>query len=89
MQSKVIMPHYDYCCTSCGYQEEVFQKISEEPLKTCPSCRQNNFQRQPGGGVGLHFKGTGFYITDYPASSPSDQSCPCGKNSSCSSEPKN
>jgi putative FmdB family regulatory protein len=87
MKVKIIMPHYDYRCINCHYQEEIFQKMNEEVLKKCPSCHQESFQRQFSGGTGLHFKGSGFYITDYPSSSTS--CCPCGKNSSCSSKESN
>lgn len=39
--------------------------MSEQPLVDCPACHQADFKRKPGGGPGLHFKGSGFYITDY------------------------
>lgn len=58
------MPTYDYHCTKCGKKFEQFQRITEEPLKKCPSCGGKP-ERQIGGGAGLIFKGTGFYITDY------------------------
>lgn len=59
------MPTYDYICDDCGHQLEAFQKISDSPLKTCPKCQKESLRRKPGGGAGLSFKGTGFYITDY------------------------
>ncbi len=80
------MPHYDYSCANCGHEEEVFQKMSEQPLTECPACHQANFNRKPGGGSGLHFKGSGFYITDYnntPSAPSSSGCCPCGSASSC------
>ena len=36
-----------------------------EPLKKCPACKKVGLRRLVGGGAGLIFKGTGFYITDY------------------------
>ena len=39
------MPTYDYECSECGYQEEVFQKFSEDPLVTCTSCGETSFRR--------------------------------------------
>lgn len=58
------MPTYEYVCTSCQYEFEAFQKMSEEPLKECPRCK-GPVRRKISGGSGLLFKGQGFYITDY------------------------
>lgn len=58
------MPTYDYRCKKCGHQFEAFQPISAEPLKVCPICT-GQVERLIGGGTGLIFKGSGFYITDY------------------------
>jgi putative FmdB family regulatory protein len=62
------MPTYDYECTSCGYTFEVFQSMSDDPLKKCPECGKK-VQRLIGGGVGVIFKGSGFYVTDSKKSS--------------------
>jgi putative FmdB family regulatory protein len=59
------MPHYDYKCSQCNHEEEVFQKITDEKLKVCPSCNNETFNRALASGLGLHFKGSGFYATDY------------------------
>jgi putative FmdB family regulatory protein len=58
------MPTYSYRCTKCGHLYEKFQKISDESRPRCPECRSKG-ERQISGGVGIHFKGSGFYITDY------------------------
>lgn len=39
------MPTYEYLCPKCG-TVEVEQKISEEPLKVCPTCKEQPVQRQ-------------------------------------------
>ena len=39
--------------------------MRDEPLKKCPKCKKTGLKRLVGGGAGLIFKGTGFYITDY------------------------
>lgn len=39
--------------------------MRDEPLKKCPKCKKAGLKRLVGGGAGLIFKGTGFYITDY------------------------
>ena len=32
------MPSYDYVCTVCGHEFELFQKMSDAPCKICPQC---------------------------------------------------
>jgi len=60
------MPTYDYECPKCGHEFETYQPITDDPLTKCPQkgCR-GKIQRLIGGGGGLLFKGSGFYITDY------------------------
>ena len=58
------MPTYDYKCTQCGHDFEMFQSMSESHIKKCPECG-GNVRRLVGGGSGLIFKGSGFYVTDY------------------------
>jgi putative FmdB family regulatory protein len=66
------MPTYEYFCEKCGREFEVFQSISAKPLKICPKdiCRgkkwgRGRVRRKISAGVGLLFKGSGFYTTDY------------------------
>ncbi len=59
------MPTYEYACTRCGHEMEAFQSMKDAPLKKCPQCGRASLRRKIGGGAGLIFKGTGFYITDY------------------------
>src|SRR4051812_4378459 len=59
------MPTYEYVCQKCGYQFEQFQSMRDAPLKKCPKCIKEGLKRLVGGGAGLIFKGSGFYITDY------------------------
>lgn len=81
------MPTYEYECDNCNKTFEVFQKITDEPLKKCPKCGKK-IKRLIGGGSGVIFKGSGFYATDYrkgaaPPSCSSDKkgcsSCPHAK----------
>jgi len=65
------MPTYEYSCDHCGHKLEILQKITDPSLNTCHSCGQDTLRRGPGGGIGLVFKGSGFYITDYKKSAPS------------------
>ncbi len=67
------MPTYDYHCCECQHHLEKRQKISDAPLKSCPECGKESLKRGPGGGVGLLFKGSGFYITDYSSKKGSSE----------------
>lgn len=62
------MPTYDYLCSNCGHKFEAFQSMKDAKLVQCPECEQNTLERLIGGGAGLIFKGTGFYVTDYKSS---------------------
>ncbi len=62
------MPTYEYKCKKCGFQFEVFQSMTDEPLNQCPTCK-GELVRLIGAGAGLIFKGSGFYITDYRSDS--------------------
>lgn len=59
------MPTYDYACGACGHRFERMQPILSAPLRSCPKCKRRKVKRLIGGGGGLLFKGSGFYITDY------------------------
>ncbi|MBN2736387.1 MAG: zinc ribbon domain-containing protein [Spirochaetales bacterium] len=62
------MPTYEYQCENCEYHFEKLQSIKDEPLTQCPQC-QGKVKRLIGGGLGVIFKGSGFYTTDYKRSS--------------------
>jgi putative FmdB family regulatory protein len=56
------MPIYEYLCEN-GHRFEVLQRMSDDALSTCEVCGAP-VQRvlHP---VAVHFKGSGFYTTDY------------------------
>ena len=56
------MPTYEYKCTK-GHTFETFQSIMDEPLTKCPECK-SAVRRVINGGMGVIFKGSGFYSTD-------------------------
>ena len=58
------MPTYDYECGRCGHTFDAFQSMSDEPLRKCPSCGKSSLRRLIGGGLGVIFKGSGFYVND-------------------------
>lgn len=81
------MPTYDYICNDCAYEFEEFQKMSDALLTTCPKCK-GELQRKIGGGAGLHFKGSGFYITDYKNKNSSSEASSKKKPAKKTSETK-
>ncbi|MBI1871187.1 MAG: zinc ribbon domain-containing protein [Chlamydiae bacterium] len=62
------MPTYEYKCSRCHKVFEKFQRMTERPLRTCPSCK-GRVKRLLGTGAGIIFKGSGFYSTDYRSES--------------------
>lgn len=56
------MPIYEYKCLECGVFE-VTQRITEDPLKACPTCKGD--VRKLISNTSFQLKGTGWYITDY------------------------
>lgn len=57
------MPIYVYRCAACGEETEKRQAFSEAPLTSCESC--SGSLRRVLHPVGVIFKGSGFYSTDY------------------------
>lgn len=56
------MPIYEYACKKCG-NFEITQRITEEPLKKCPTCGTKVTKLiSPSA---FHLKGSGWYMTDY------------------------
>ncbi|MGD9763529.1 MAG: FmdB family zinc ribbon protein [Candidatus Binatia bacterium] len=56
------MPIYEYHCDHCG-DFEVTQRITEDALKKCPTCRRK--VRKLISNTSFQLKGSGWYITDY------------------------
>jgi putative FmdB family regulatory protein len=57
------VPIYEYRCDACGNVVEAFQKMSDDPLTECEKC--GGPLRKLLHPVAIHFKGSGFYTTDY------------------------
>ena len=95
------MPTYEYSCQKCGHAFECVQSMSAPAHTVCPKelCPQKKWgkgavKRGVGGGTGLIFKGSGFYITDYrsegyksAAKKDSSSSASSGSSSSTPSAP--
>ncbi len=57
------MPIYEYACTKCGQQTEIWQKFSDPPITKCEACRGR--MKKLISQSTFHLKGTGWYVTDY------------------------
>ncbi|HUT75138.1 MAG TPA: FmdB family zinc ribbon protein [Armatimonadota bacterium] len=57
------MPTYEYECNRCGERTELQQRVSDPPLKKCGKC--GGQVRKLVFPVGVIYKGSGFYTTDY------------------------
>ena len=57
------MPIYEYRCPN-GHTFEIFQRMSDAPIEVCSVCGAGPVEKIlfP---VAVHFKGSGFYSTDY------------------------
>jgi putative FmdB family regulatory protein len=77
------MPIYEYRCER-GHTFEVMQRMSEDPITNCTTC-DATVQRvfHP---VAVHFKGSGFYTTDYGSKKRSAASSSSESSSSDSSD---
>src|SRR5579859_3767117 len=62
------MPIYEYKCGKCGVFE-VTQRITENPLKKCPTCKSK--VERIISATSFVLKGTGWYATDYAKSGAS------------------
>ena len=58
-----LVPIYEYKCPN-GHLFEIFQKMADDPPEVCEVCGEGPIERvlYP---VAVHFKGSGFYSTDY------------------------
>jgi putative FmdB family regulatory protein len=58
------MPFYEYECQSCKFYTELLQKVSDPPLKKCPSCGKSTMKKLVSAPV-FRLKGGGWYETDF------------------------
>ena len=83
------MPLYEYKCSACGNHFEKIVKFSDPPLEACPKCggKVEKLLSSPA----IQFKGSGWYINDYPKKSSKDGSSgkeSTEKNSGATSDSK-
>ena len=58
------MPIYEYACDKCDHEFEVEQRISDDPVKTCPKCRSRKVKRLISR-TSFVLKGSGWYSDLY------------------------
>jgi putative FmdB family regulatory protein len=72
----VTVPLYEYECQKCHHRFEEIQRLGDPPIKKCPKCKKGGVKKLLSSPA-VHFKGTGWYVTDYarkqPASSESSE----------------
>ena len=85
------MPIYEYRCPN-GHTFELFQRMSDAPAETCVECGEGPVEKLlfP---VAVHFKGSGFYSTDYGRAArkkdaPADGDKPADKGDSKPDKPE-
>jgi len=83
------MPNYEYLCKDCGHRFEQIRKFSDKQLRKCPEC--GGVIEQVISSPAVQFKGSGWYVTDYPkkgAGSSASSSSSSSENESSAKEAK-
>jgi putative FmdB family regulatory protein len=80
------MPLYEYECEKCGHRFEKIQKFSDKMVKKCPKCggRVEQMISAPA----VQFKGSGWYVTDYPKKSQEHAASDGGNHAKKEDKPK-
>jgi putative FmdB family regulatory protein len=61
------MPTYEYRCDKCGFEFEREQRITEDPIKSCPKCKAQKARRLISA-TSFVLKGGGWYSDLYSSS---------------------
>jgi putative FmdB family regulatory protein len=69
----ISMPIYEFRCQNCGRDFERIQAFSDQSLPVCPTCQSASVQRKLSPPA-VHFKGSGWYVTDSKNSTKSSSS---------------
>jgi len=80
------VPLHEYECEKCGKRFEVIQKFSDPKKTRCPQCKGK--LKRLISAPGIHFKGSGWYVTDYARSTAGTSSDSNGSSSPGTTEPK-
>ncbi len=82
------MPIYEYRCSSCGFQKEYLQKVSDPLLSVCPDCSKETFGKMLTA-AGFQLKGGGWYATDFKNSGAAPAAKSAGQNGSAGKSDSN
>jgi putative FmdB family regulatory protein len=80
------MPFYEYECSACKFYVEALQKISDPPMKKCPSCKKQTLKRLVSAPV-FRLKGGGWYETDFKSDKENKRNL-VGEDKEAAAEPK-
>jgi putative FmdB family regulatory protein len=61
------MPIYEYTCSGCDQEFEADQRITEDPIQSCPHCSSKKVKRLISK-TSFHLKGGGWYSDLYSSS---------------------
>ncbi len=78
------MPTYDYVCQKCDFEFEREQRITEDPIKTCPQCKSRKAKRLLSA-PSFILKGGGWYADGYGSSGGKSSADGSGSEESASS----
>lgn len=81
------MPFYEYECSNCKFYAEVMQKISDAPLRKCPSCGKSALKKLLSAPV-FRLKGSGWYETDFKSDKDKQRNLAGGEKDEPKSEAK-
>ena len=62
------MPIYEYKCLICEHQFEVIQRLSDNPVESCPECNEKSVKKLVSA-PSFRLKGGGWYETDFKTGS--------------------
>lgn len=81
------MPIYEYGCKACGFEKDVLQKMSDEPLKVCLQCGEETFMKKISA-AGFRLSGSGWYETDFKTGKKKNLAGAAADNTSSTSNAK-
>jgi putative FmdB family regulatory protein len=79
------MPFYEYECSNCKFYVEALQKISDPPIRKCPSCKKQTMKRLVSAPV-FRLKGGGWYETDFKSDQEGKRNLAVGEEAESKAE---